>query len=122
MNIKFDSELVYGDNYRYIKTKIKRYDNNVNTNFHDKKAPKENVSYKCLSLTMLDSVVKVKKKHYPQTLLEERKYEIKKTKIESFINEELEASSSDDHESNNDTDHESNNKPSNKIDNEFGNE
>ena len=58
MNIKFDSELVYGDNDRYIKTKIKRYDNNVNTNFHDKKAPKENVSYKCLSLTMLDSVVK----------------------------------------------------------------
>ena len=41
---------------------------------------------------MLDSVVKVKKIYYPQTLLEECKCEIKKTKMESFINEELEPS------------------------------
>ena len=54
--------------------------------------------------------------------MEERKYEIKKTKIESFINDELEASSSDDHESDHDTDHEPNNEPSNEIDNEFDNE
>ena len=37
LNIKFDSEPVYGDNPKYIKTKIKIYDNNVNTNFHGKK-------------------------------------------------------------------------------------
>ena len=43
-----------------------------------------------------DSVVKVKKKYYPQKLLEECKYEIKKTKMENLIDEELEASSSDD--------------------------
>ena len=41
---------------------------------------------------MLDSVVKVKKNYYPQTLLEECKCEIKKIKMESFINEELEPS------------------------------
>ena len=40
LNIKFDSEPVYGDNDKYIKTKIKLYDNNVNTNFHSKKVPK----------------------------------------------------------------------------------
>ena len=35
--IKFDSELVYSDNdNKYIKTKLKIYDGNVNTNFHDK--------------------------------------------------------------------------------------
>ena len=45
---------------------------------------------------MLDSVVRIKKKYYPQTLLEECKYEIKKTKIENLIDDELEASSSDD--------------------------
>ena len=97
-----------------------------------KKVPKENASCKCLSLIMLDSVVKVKKKYYPQTLLEECKYEIKKTKMESFINDELGARSSDD-ESDSDSDNESDNKPekpskksgnetSNEIDNESDNE
>ena len=58
--------------------------------------PKEKASYKYLSIIMLDSVVKVKKKYYPQTLFEECKYEIKKTKMENVIDDELEASSSDD--------------------------
>ena len=67
--------------------------------------PKEKASYKCLSIIMLDSVVRIKKKYYPQTLLEECKYEIKKTKIENLIDDELEASSSDD-ETDNDYDDE----------------
>ena len=41
LKIKFDSEPVYGDNDKYIKTKIKIYDGNVNTNFQDKGMPKE---------------------------------------------------------------------------------
>ena len=95
MDIKFDSEPVYGDINKYINTKIKIYDGNVNTNFQGKKVPKQNASYKCLSLLMLDSVVQVKKKYYPQTLLEEWKYETKKTKMENLINDEVEASSPD---------------------------
>ena len=51
--------------------------------------PKENSSYKCLSLIMLDSVVRVNKKYYPQTLLEECKYEIRKNKMDSRINDDL---------------------------------
>ena len=47
MSIKFDSEPVYGDNDKYIKTKIMMYGDNVNTNFHGKKIPKENTSCKC---------------------------------------------------------------------------
>ena len=39
----------------------------VNTDFQGKKVPKENASYKGLSLIMLDSVVRV---NNPQTLLE----------------------------------------------------
>ena len=45
------------------------------------KRPKVNAAYKCLPAIMLDSVVKIKKKYYPQTLLEERIYELKKIKI-----------------------------------------
>ena len=62
MNKEFDSEPVCGDNDKYIKTKIKMYEDRVNTNFQGKKVPKENASYKCLSLIMLDSVIRVSKK------------------------------------------------------------
>ena len=74
LGIEFDSEPVYGDADSYIKTKIRKYDNKVNTNFHNEEIPKGDFSYKCLSLIMLDSVVKVGKKHYPQVCLEECKY------------------------------------------------
>ena len=75
---------------------------------------KENQSCKCLSLIMLDSVANVKKKYYLQTLLEECKYEIKNTKMESFINDDLERSSSND-ETDSDFDNESDNKAKNHL-------
>ena len=67
MNIEFDSEPVYGDNDKCIKTKAKMYEDRVNTDSQGKKVSKENASYKCLSLIMLDSVIRVNKKYYPQT-------------------------------------------------------
>ena len=75
MNMEFDSEPVYGDNDKHIKTKIKSYGDKVNTNFEGKIIPKENASYKSSPLIMLDSVIRVSKKYYPQTLLEECKNE-----------------------------------------------
>ena len=42
--------------------KIKLYGDNPNRNFQGKKRPKENTSYKCFSLIMLDSVVIANKK------------------------------------------------------------
>ena len=48
---------------------------------------------------MLDSVIKASKKCYPQTLLEECKYEYEKIKIENFIDEDLEKSESDEPDS-----------------------
>ena len=92
---------VYGDNDKYIKAEIKSYGDKVNTNFQGKKIPKENASYKCLSLIMLDSFIRLSKKYYPQTFLEECKYEIKKTKMENLISDDLDESSSD-----NETDYE----------------
>ena len=61
---------------------------------------KENVPCKCLSIIILDSVIKAKKKYYPQTLLEECKYEQEKIKMENLIDDDLEKSLSD--ESDND--------------------
>ena len=102
LNMKFDSEPVYGDNVKYIKIKIKLYGSSVNTNFQGKGVPKEKAWCKCLSIIMLDSVVKAKKKHYPHTLLEECKYEPKKIKMENLIDDDLEKSSSDEYDSESD--------------------
>ena len=71
LKIEFDSEPIYGDNYKYIKTKIKISAGSMVTNFQSKNMPKEKSPGKCLSVIMLDSVIKAKKKYYPQTLLEE---------------------------------------------------
>ena len=85
MRIDFESKPVYGDNDKYIKTKIKIYPDSMVTNFHNKKIPKEKASCKCLSIIMLDIVIKENKKYYPQTFLEECKYVQEKIKIENYI-------------------------------------
>ena len=56
-----------------------------------------------MSLIIVDFVVRVNKKYYPQTVLNEFKYEIKKTKMKNFINGDLDLCSSDD-ESDNESD------------------
>ena len=86
MNKEFDSEPVYGNSDKYIKSNIKIHNNRINTNFQGKKIPKENTSYICLPLRMLDSVIRVGKRYYPQTLLEECKYKIKRNRMENLIN------------------------------------
>ena len=48
MKIEFNSKPVYGDDEKYIKTKIKTYGDSVITNFHSKKIPKEKAPCKCL--------------------------------------------------------------------------
>ena len=60
---------------------------------------------------MLDSVIIVNKKYYPQTLLEECKYAIRKNKMENLINDDLDLSSSNesDNETNNGSDSETDN-------------
>ena len=110
MDIKFDSEPVYGDNDKCIKTKVRIHRDKVNTNFQGKKVPKENASYKCLSLIMLDSVIKANKKYCPQKLVEECKQETKKTEMENVINDELEPTPSvDETDSETKSDNESDN-------------
>ena len=95
LKIEFDSEPVYGDNDKYIKTKIKIYAGSMITNFQSNKIPKEKAPRKCLSIIMLDSVIKAKKKYYPQTLLEKCKYEQEKIKMENLIDNDFEKSESE---------------------------
>ena len=109
MKINFESKPVYGDDDKYIKTKIKIYAGNIITNFHNKKMPKEKAPCKCLSIIMIDSVIKVNKNYYPQTLLEECKYIQEKIKIENYINEDFVGSESED-SSNDETESDTDNK------------
>ena len=60
-----------------------------------KKMPKEKPPCKCLSIIMLDSVIKANKKYYPQTFFEEFKYIQEKIKIENHTDEDLEKGESD---------------------------
>ena len=41
INVEFDSKHVYGDNDKYIETKLKSYRDKMNTNFQGKKVPKK---------------------------------------------------------------------------------
>ena len=62
MRVDFESMPVCGDDDKYINTKIKTYEKNITINFHNKKAPKERVPCKCISIIMLDSIIKANKK------------------------------------------------------------
>ena len=76
----------------------------MNTNFQGKETPKGDSSYKCLSLIMLHSVVKVGKKYYPQVFLGECKYIKRKNKMLNYIDDDLEITSSDDDDDDDDDD------------------
>ena len=63
--------------------------------FSKQNIAKKKSTIKCLSIIMLDSVIKSKKKYYPQTLLEECKYEQERIKIEKLTVDDLEKIDSD---------------------------
>ena len=66
---RFESKPVYGEDVKYIKTKIRSYADSIITNFHNKKMPEEKAPCKCLSIIMIDCAIKANKKYYPQTFL-----------------------------------------------------
>ena len=76
---EFNSEPLYND--KYIKTKIKVYDNRIYTNFQNNIIAKDNEYCACLSVIILDPIfVNSDKEYYPQIFLEEWKYVIKDKK------------------------------------------
>ena len=112
VSIDFESKPVYGYDDRYIKTKIKKYADNIISNFHNKKIPKEKVPCKCLLIIMIDFVIEAGKKYYPQTFLEECKYVQEKIKTKNYIDENLKIESNSD----------SNDETESDIDNEIYND
>ena len=65
---------------KYPRTKIKSYEDKVNTISHNDKIPKEGPDCICLSMILIDSVLKYGKDYYPQIFLEECKYKVIKKK------------------------------------------
>ena len=97
LTIKFHSKPVYDK--KYLKTKVSEYDGAIKTNFLGNDAPKENMHYTCIACITTNSVMKMDKKYFPQTCLEECEYKIKKTQMPRFISAELDLDSGSDAES-----------------------
>ena len=93
MRINSESKPVYGDDNKYIKTKIRTYADSMLTNFHKNKMPKEKAPSKCLSIIMLYYIIRANKKYYPQRFLEECKYLQEKIKTENHIDDDLNSNS-----------------------------
>ena len=100
MSIDFNSKTTYGDDDKYIKTKIKTYKDSIITNFYNKngskKIPEEKVPHKCLSIIILDSIIYAYEKYYPQIFLEECKYAKENIKTKNYIDKELKSESDTD--------------------------
>ena len=95
LNIKSLSMPVYDKTY--IKVKVREFDGKIKTNFLGDGVPKEDMHYICIAC-IIDSVMRMKKKNYPQVSLEECKCKVKKIQMPRFINVELESDSESDSE------------------------
>ena len=76
LNIKFHSKPVHDE--KYIKAKVKRFNDVVNTNFLGGEKPKECMHYAYIACISIESVIKIEKNNYPEVYLEECKYKMKK--------------------------------------------
>ena len=108
MKIDFNTKTTYGDDDKFIKTRIKTYKDSITTNFYNKngskKIPEEKVPHKCLSIIILDSVIYAYEKYHPQIFLEECKYMKENIKTKNYIDMELESESDSDSDNDNDID------------------
>ena len=91
LNIKFHSQPIYDD--KYPKTKVKTYNNSINTLFSGDEIPQERIHYVFISAICIDSVLRRDKKNYPEVYLEQCKYKIKKRELVRFTDDEVDLSS-----------------------------
>ena len=59
-NVRFHSQPIYDG--KHIKTKVKKFNNVINTVFIDNKIPKEKNNYICIAAICIDSIMKIDKK------------------------------------------------------------
>ena len=76
LNVKLHSQPIYDE--KYIKTKVKTFNNMINTLFSGDEIPKEKNHYVCIPAVCIDSILRVDKKNYPKVYLEQCKYKIKR--------------------------------------------
>ena len=91
LSIKFYSDPLYDQ--KYLKVKVREFDDKVKVNFLGHKVPKEKEHYICIACITIDSVMRRVKKNYPPVYLEESKHKIKKTKMVKFVNTYLKSES-----------------------------
>ena len=84
---------IYND--KYLKAKIKSYNEKINTNFHNNKIPEEGSQFISLSVILIDSVFRRGKNYYPQDFLEVCKFVVKEKKMHEYITDDIEISSND---------------------------
>ena len=88
LKLKFTVSPIPDD--KYIITKLKVFKKINLTTFTDNIVPIEKNHYICIPAIDIDSVLKVDKKVFPQTYLEQCKYKLKKRKpINNFIDLEI---------------------------------
>ena len=93
LNVNFLSQPIYDD--KFIKSKVKTFNNTILTLFSGNEIPNERIHYVCISAICVDSVLRVDKKNYAQIYLEQCKYKIRKRELENFINDDVDLSSDD---------------------------
>ena len=89
--------LIYDE--KYMKVKVKEFNDAIKTNFLGNEVPKENEHYTCIACITIDFVMRMERKNYPQVDIEEFKYRIKKTKMAKFIEAELKSEPASESES-----------------------
>ena len=58
--MRFNGKPIYDD--KYVKTKVKTFNEMINTLFTEDEIPKEKVHYACIAAIFIDSVLRVDKK------------------------------------------------------------
>ena len=110
MIIDFGSKPNYGDHDKYIKTKIKTYEDSIITNFYNKKGskkvPEEKISHNFFSIIILDSILYAYEKYHPQIFLEQCKYAKENIKTKNYTDKELKSESDTDTDTDTNTDNE----------------
>ena len=82
----------YDEIWNVVKSllKLKIFKKKNKTTFNNNNiVPTEKDHYICIPAIVIDSVLKIDKKAYPQAYLEECKYKLKKRKLISFIDSEI---------------------------------
>ena len=87
LRVEFDSQPVYDE--KYIKTRVKTFEDKVITKYTDNEIEKERTHYSCIAAICVDPVIKLGKENYSQVNLEQCKFRLKKKKNNDLLDYEL---------------------------------